>query len=413
MSMKYGLLGEKLGHSYSKPIHEALGRYAYELHPLPREELAGLLTRRDFLGLNVTIPYKKDVIPYCDELGEEVVRCGSANTLVMQNGKLIAHNTDIFGFMYQMRHLGVEAKGKKAAVLGSGGASCGAVAALEMMGAGEILVISRKGPVDYEALYRDHSDVEILVNATPVGMYPRNLETPVDLDKLPHLQAVLDMIYNPAVTRLMMDAQARGIPCESGLRMLVAQAMKAAEFFLNEKIPDEKIEEIYGKVRSEMLNVVLVGMPGCGKTTLGILLAKKLGHRFTDADLEVEKAVGMPVPEFINTRGIEAFRLEESRVLARLGQGSAQVIATGGGAVTRPENFDPLRQNGVILHVERPRSMLATEGRPLSKNQAALAEMEKVRMPLYRNWADAAIENLDLNKALCAAEEAFYETAGH
>ena len=408
--MTYGLLGEKLGHSYSKPIHEALGRYSYELYPVSREALSDLLQRREFKGLNVTIPYKRDVLPYCDHLSGEVQAVGSANTLVARNGQIWAYNTDIGGFTSLSLRLGVDAVGRKAAVLGSGGASRSAVYALHKLGAREVIVVSRKGPVDYEALYRSHADAEILVNATPVGMYPDTLVSPVSLDRLPHLKWVLDMIYNPARTRLLLDAEKRGIPCQNGLWMLVAQAMEAAEHFTGERVPPEKTEEIYRRLQRDMLNVILIGMPGCGKTTLGRALARDMGRPFIDCDREIEKRTGETPEAIINARGEAAFRQVETEVLKDICKGSGQVVATGGGAVTVPQNQDILRQNGVILHIQRPLPLLATEGRPLS---ARLEALEKARMPLYTAWAQAQISNTsDTESAVRAAREAYHEAVG-
>ena len=407
--MEYGLLGEKLGHSYSKPIHRALGRYEYELYPMDREALGRLLTRKSFKGLNVTIPYKREVLPYCDWLSPEVQAVGSANTLVVRSGRLLAYNTDIRGFTSMARRLGADPVGRKAAVLGSGGASRAAVYALEKMGAASVQVISRSGPVTYEDLYRDHADAEILVNATPVGMYPDTLVSPADLARLPRLKWVLDMIYNPARTRLLMDAEALGIPCCDGLWMLVAQAMESAGIFLEETVPPEKTEAIYRQLRRGTLNIVLVGMPGCGKSTLGKALARKLERPFADCDWEIQRRTGQTPEEIIRSQGEAAFRRIETEAVRQLGKGSGQVIATGGGAVTVPENRDILRQNGVILHVTRPLALLETRGRPLSANLEALA---RERMPLYRAWSQGEIENLDLEAAVRAAREAFYEAAG-
>ena len=404
--MEYGLLGEKLGHSYSKPIHEALGRYSYELCPVSREELHDILARRAFKGMNVTIPYKLDVIPFCDFLSPEAQSAGSVNTLKVENGRLLGYNTDIGGFISLARRLGAEPGGRKAVILGSGGASRAARIALQQMGAGQIVVVSRQGPVPYEALYRDHADAEILVNATPVGMYPANLASPVELDRLPNLRWALDMIYNPARTRLLLDAAERGIPCADGLWMLVAQAMEAAGIFLDEPVPPEKTEEIYRQVRSGMLNVVLIGMPGCGKSTLGMRLSQSLGKRFVDCDGEIAREQGMTSGEIIERQGEDAFRRIETETLSRLGKESGLVIATGGGAVTRPENRDLLRQNGVLLHIRRPLDQLATKDRPLSRN---LEELARTRMPLYRAWADREIDNTDLKGALRAARNAFIQ----
>ena len=387
-----GLLGEKLGHSYSPAIHAQLGDYAYRLYECPREKLGAFLKTGDFDGLNVTIPYKKAVIPYCAELSPMAAAIGSVNTLLRRpDGTLYGDNTDAFGFESLLRHAGLDPKGKKCLVLGSGGASVTVQAVLRHLGAGSVTVISRSGEDNYHNLAR-HQDAELLVNATPVGMYPDNGESPLALDRLPRLEAVFDLIYNPARTRLLLEAEARGIPCSNGLTMLVAQAAKSSEQFTGQAISQSVQDTIVAQVGAEMENWVLIGMPGCGKTRIGQLLAQRTGRPFVDGDRELEVRSGMPIPVFFSRYGEAAFRDLEAQVLQDLGKGSGQVIATGGGCVTREENYLSLRQNGKIIWIQRPLNLLSIQGRPLSQ-EMGLEELFKARRSLYARFAGCTVSN--------------------
>lgn len=389
--MKCGLLGRKLGHSYSPSIHAALSDYEYDLYEKEPEELENFLKEGDFTGLNVTIPYKKAVIPYLFDLAPTAECLGAVNTIVrLENGQLIGFNTDYGGFRSMVNKSGLSVRGKKVLVLGSGGASNTAVEALEQMGAMPV-VISRSGENNYENLHR-HADAAILVNATPVGMYPNVGVSPVDLDQLPNLEGVLDVIYNPARTQLLLDAEAKGLVTMNGLWMLVAQAKDSAELFTKQDISNEKITEIYRTLKGQMENIVLIGMPGSGKSTVGQALAEQLGRSFVDADAEIVKVAGKSIPDIFAESGESGFRAIETQVLAQLGKRSGLIIATGGGCVTREENYPLLHQNGTIVWLKRDIELLPTEGRPLSV-AGALQEMYRIRKPMYQRFADCTIEN--------------------
>lgn len=388
--MQCGLLGRKLGHSYSPQIHKMLGSYSYQLFEVEPSDLSDFLVRRDFSGLNVTIPYKKDVIPYCDSLSERAEKLGAVNTLVCRDGKLIGHNTDYFGFLSMVEKSGVSVAGKKALILGSGGASATAVAVLQELGA-KTIVISRTGPDNYTNLDK-HADAAVIANATPVGMYPNTDLSPIDLSLFPKLECVLDLIYNPANTKLIQEAQARGISSQNGLWMLVAQAKESAEWFTGQQIPDSVIDEIFHEVRFSMENIVLIGMPGCGKSTIGKLLAEKLNRPFIDADIALTERAGTSIPEIFATKGEPAFRRLETQVLSDLGKASGAVIATGGGCVTQPENYAHLHQNSKIVWINRRLDCLATDGRPLSQANK-LSDMYSIRKPLYEAFCDYTVSN--------------------
>ena len=409
--MEYGLIGERLGHSYSPQIHRVFGYYDYQLYPMTGEQLRETLKSRDFKGLNITIPYKKDVLPFCDEVSDTVREVGSANTLFFQDGKLCAENTDLPGMLFMLDRAGISLTEKKVVILGSGGTSLTAQAACQARKASTYIVVSRSGPVTYEDLYAKHTDAEIIINSTPVGMYPQNLESPVDIRRFPRLLGVADVIYNPAKTALLLEAEEAGIPHIDGLWMLVAQAWHAARLFLGEDIPEEKIAEAYRSVRRECMNLVLVGMPGSGKSTLGRAAAEKLSKRFIDLDEEIVKRFG-PIPEIFKNQGEEAFRDMESEIVKAYGKESGCVIATGGGAVLRKENIRALQQNAIVTWVRRGLAQLSTEGRPLSTGMEALKQMEQARSPLYRACADFMIDNDGmLHEAVERILEGFDEAA--
>ena len=389
--MQCGLLGRKLGHSYSPQIHGQLASYDYSLFEKEPEELEGFLKNGNFVGLNVTIPYKKDVIPFLDQLSPVARRLGAVNTIVRRrDGSLVGHNTDYFGFRYLVQQSGLDVSGKKVLVLGSGGASNTAVAALQELGA-RVVIISRSGENNYGNLHL-HANASVIVNTTPVGMYPNTGVSPIDLGCFPQLEGVLDVVYNPARTQILLDAENRGLVAMNGLWMLVAQAKESAEWFSGEKIPDSRITEIHAALRAQMENIILVGMPGCGKTTIGRLLARETGKQFVDADEALEARVGRKITDIIPTDGEAAFRCLETETLAELGKQSGFVIATGGGCVTQERNYPLLHQNGTILWLTRALDKLPTEGRPLSQT-GKLQQMLATRQPMYRRFADAVIEN--------------------
>ena len=389
--MKCGLLGRKLGHSYSPQIHSHLGTYSYELFQREPEELEAFLKYGDFTGLNVTIPYKKDVIPFLDALSPVAQTLGAVNTVIRRaDGTLWGHNTDYFGFSSMLSRSGLSVSEKKALVLGSGGASGTVAAVLRERGA-NVAVISRGGEYNYSNLHL-HRDAALIVNTTPVGMYPYTGESLVDLSEFPNLEGVLDLIYNPARTQLLLDAQKKGIVAENGLWMLAAQAKEAAEYFTDTKICDNIIGKIHNTLRLQMGNIVLVGMPGCGKTTVGCLLAEKTGKRFADSDALIESLAGKTIPEIFAQDGEDRFREWETLALEQLGKESGLVIATGGGCVTREQNLPLLRQNGVSIWIKRDLDCLSTDGRPLSQSNS-LSRLYEARMPMYEIFSDLQVDN--------------------
>ncbi len=408
----YGLLGRHLSHSYSPAIHGLLGDYPYRLFEVEPGGLEAFLKSGDFAGLNVTIPYKRGVMPYCAALSPEAEAIGSVNTLLRQpDGSLVGHNTDGAGFRAMVKESGIEVKGAKALVLGSGGASHTVCHVLRELEAAQVVVISRHGEDNYENLSR-HRDAALIVNTTPVGMYPQTEEAPLSLAGFPQCRGVLDLIYNPARTRLLQEAAQRGIPHLGGLTMLVSQAAAAAGLFTGEPIDPALAREAVKTLRARMENLVLIGMPGCGKTTVGRALAKLLDRPFVDADEELVNIAGTSIPDIFQAEGEAGFRRRESALLGELGKGSGLVIATGGGCVTREENYQSLHQNGVVVFLKRPLEDLDREGRPLSQG-ADLEAMYRRRLPLYEAFADVTIENkAPAEETAGAIWEAVYEIFG-
>ena len=403
--LKCGLLGEKLGHSYSPQIHSMLADYEYKLFEKSPEELEDFLKSGEFDGLNVTIPYKKSVMPYCAELSPTAAQIGSVNTIVRRSdGNLYGDNTDAFGFENLIVHNGIEVKGKKALVLGTGGASVTAQAVLKNLGASEVVVISRKGEDNYENIAK-HADAEIIANTTPVGMYPNNGKAAVDLTQFPKLSGVLDVVYNPARTALLLQAEKLCIPCAGGLYMLVSQAKRSCELFTGKSIPDSEIDRIERVLSHQMQNIVIIGMPGSGKTAVSTMLAERLGRKIFDTDTIVSEKAGMTIPEIFAAQGEAGFRKLETEATAEVGKLSGNIISTGGGVVTVADNYELLHQNGVIVWIERDTNKLARDGRPISLS-SDLNELYAARLPLYERFADIKADNNgDINETVNAIVE--------
>ncbi len=394
--MRYGLIGEKLPHSFSKEIHEKLGRYEYELIEIERESLGSFIKKKDFAAINVTIPYKEAVIPYLDGISDEAEKIGAVNVIINRSGKLFGYNTDFLGMKNMLKWGKIDLYGKKVLVLGTGGTSKTASAVAASLGAKSILRVSRTpsvGEISYETATTSEKDADIIINTTPVGMFPRVDESPISLEAFTALSGVVDVIYNPLRTRLINSAKRLGLPSVSGLYMLVSQAVLAAELFLGESLPEGTTEKIYSEILCEKENIILVGMPGCGKTTLGEMLSKKLGKSLFDSDSELEKQIGN-VGAFIKSEGEGSFRAKESEVIKSLSLSSGAVISTGGGAVLRSENVERLSQNGRIYFIDRDISLiLPTESRPLSSDRASLEKRYSERYGIYMSSKDRRIEN--------------------
>lgn len=418
--MEYGLIGAKLGHSYSKIIHEAVCGYSYELHPLPTEEEAhAFMQAKAFKAINVTIPYKKLVIPYCDEVEPRAAAIGAVNTVVNRDGKLYGYNTDYTGFAYLARCHGVKFAGAVVLVLGTGGTHNTVTAVCQDAGAKQVLTASRTGKdgaLTYEEA-QQHPEINIIINTTPAGMYPNNGSCLLDLHAFPKLEAVLDCVYNPFRTELLLRAEELGVPAYCGFEMLVAQAVYAAEFFLDRKFEDAgaEIARVTSELRREQLNIALIGMPSSGKSTLGRALAERLGKRFVDLDEEIVKADGRSIPDIFAAEGEAGFRKLEAAQTARFARENRQVISCGGGVVKDPANLRALHANGIVLFIDRPlEDLLVGGGRPLSTSPEALKTMEAQRRPLYLAAADAVIPNKTTPAdAVTAAMEALDEIFSH
>ncbi len=388
---KYGLCGEKLGHSYSPIIHKMLGNENYGLFTMTREDFFSFMKEKDFSAVNVTIPYKQDALSLCDEVSEEAKNIGSVNTVVNKNDALFGYNTDIYGFIFMLENAGIEITGKKVLVLGTGGTSLTAVSACKKLNASEIITVSRKGNVNYENVY-EIKDAEIIINTTPVGMYPSNGISPIDISRFEKLCGVADVIYNPQKTKLLLDAEKKGLKTAGGLSMLVAQAVEADRlFFSREKSDDDikKIQTILDNLNFEVSNIILVGMPGCGKSTVGKIVSEKLGRKFIDADDYITEKYGRTPADIIKTDGEEEFRRLETETLCDITKLSSCVISCGGGAVIKEENRDLIKQNGICFYITRDTEKLATDGRPLSAGGSdSLKKLFNIREPLYKKTAD-------------------------
>ena len=391
--MEYGLIGEKLPHSFSKEIHEKLAGYDYQLKELTAAQLPAFLEKRDFKGINVTIPYKQAVIPYLDRLDDKARAIGAVNTIVNRDGRLYGYNTDYDGMVALIRHAGLSLEGKTVLILGTGGTSKTAMAVAADLGAASVQRVSRtgkEGAISYEEAQR--LPVQILINTTPSGMYPNLDGQPMDLSRFGWLEGVLDAVYNPLRTRLVLQARDNGARAQSGLYMLVAQAAAACEHFLGEKLPEGTLRKVYRTVHGEKQNIVLTGMPGSGKSTVGRILARELGREFVDTDTEVIRLAKKPIPDIFAQRGEAYFRDLESQVIAELSQRTGLVMATGGGAILRAENVRRLRQNGRIYFLDRPmEDIMPSDDRPLSRDREALEKRYAERYPRYVTAADTRI----------------------
>lgn len=394
--MEYGLIGEKLGHSFSKIIHEKLADYTYELCPLAKDELDAFMTAKQFKAINVTIPYKQDVIPYCDVLDDSAKRIGVVNTIVNRDGKLFGYNTDFAGFLYNLNAHGITLKDKKVMICGSGGTCKTVTAVAEYMGAKEILVVSRskkENAVTYEECIR-HKDVDVVVNASPKGMYPNNGESPLDLSNFPNCKAVVDVIYNPLKTRLLQQAEQLGMKAVNGLEMLVAQAKFAVEHFLSTEIENDKIDQITLELLKQLTNIVLIGMPSSGKTLTGQALCKYIDKTVVDTDAVIVERSGMSIKEMFAQHGETYFRQWEHDVIEEFSKQNGLIIATGGGAIKNEENIQNLKQNGVVMFIDRDlEHLLVTDDRPLSKDTNAVAKLYEERYPLYTKYGDLRVPN--------------------
>ena len=393
--MKYGVIGEKLGHSFSKEIHEKLGRYEYELKEIPPEKFEEFIRSGEFEGINVTIPYKEAVIPLLDEISELAEKVGAVNTVVNRGGKLSGYNTDVGGMKKLVEKMAVDMRGKTVLIAGSGGTSKTAMQVASDLGAVCIQRVSRSGKdgcINYEEAYAYYGKAEILINTTPAGMYPNIDDSVFDLDRFEKVEAVIDVVYNPLKTKLIMAAEDRGIQAEGGLYMLVAQAVLAAGLFCGEEMNTEIIDGIYKEILNEKRNIVLIGMPGSGKTTIGRVLADKLGKDFVDTDEAIVNEVGVEISEIFSEQGEEHFRDLESEIIRRESPYVGKVIATGGGSVLRKENTDLLRMNGSLVFLDRSiDELLPSSDRPLSDNAEKVRMLYEARMPVYQSVADVSV----------------------
>ncbi len=411
--MEYGCIGEKLGHSFSKEIHNALADYEYSLKELKREELSEFFKKKDFKALNVTIPYKQDVIEYLDWISDEAKSINAVNTIVNKNGKLYGYNTDFYGLKALIERENISLNGKKVAILGSGGTSNTAFAVANFLEALSVLKVSRNKKdnyITYDELYEKYSDCEIIINTTPCGMFPKVGVSAVDLEKLPKVEAVFDAVYNPLNSKLILDAKAKNITAVGGLYMLVSQAAYAVEKFIEAPVDNGKVEEVFKNLYKQKMNISLIGMPASGKTSIGKALSEKLRKNFVDSDDEIVKTENKNIPEIFKDSGEAYFRNVEMSVIKDISMLNSQVISTGGGAVLNPENIENLKANSRIYFLDRPLDMLiTTSDRPLSSNRADLEKRYKERYELYKASADVIIDGSGtVEEVAKMIEEDFY-----
>lgn len=400
MKNKYGCIGRKLSHSFSREIHRALADYEYNLIELEPNELSDFLNKREFKGVNVTVPYKEASIQYLDEIDSSAEEIGAVNTIFKDAcGRLIGYNTDFYGLKSLILHVGVDIQGKKVAILGTGGTSKTARAVVRHLGAREILTVSRtpsEGEISYEQLYASHFDCDVIINTTPVGMYPDVYKTAVDISPFNNLYGVVDVVYNPLRTTLVSAAIRRGIPASSGLYMLVAQAVKASEIFIEKSYPKEVVDEVYSKILKEKETIVLIGMPSSGKSTVGKLLAEALSRPFIDTDELVEARAGMKISEIFEKYGEKHFRMLEKEAVMDAAKTPSAVIATGGGAVLSSDNVAALKQNGRLYFIDRPlETLIPTSDRPTASDRAKIKALYEARFEIYMDACDERITDTE------------------
>lgn len=404
--MQYGLIGEHLSHSYSKEIHEQIADYSYELTELAPEQVEAFMRRKEFRAINVTIPYKQKVIPFLDGIDPQAEKIGAVNTVVNKEGRLLGYNTDFSGMLALAKRLGLQFQGKKVLILGTGGTSKTAHAVAESLGAKEILHVSRSGEgeaVSYREAEELHKDAQILINTTPCGMYPKAEDQPISLSGFSKLEGVMDAVYNPLRTNLVLEAGSRGIPAEGGLYMLAAQAVFACGYFLDREVKTEEIDHAFQNVRNQKRSIVLCGMPSCGKTTVSKILKELTGKEVIDTDAEIIRRIGMEIAEFSALHGEQAFREVESEVVKEVSQTGGRIIATGGGAILREDNVTALKRNGILVFIDRPLSLLqATPDRPFSSSPEALAKRFEERYEIYCRVADLRVDGSETPEAVAA-----------
>lgn len=410
--MKYGLIGEHLGHSFSKQIQTRIAEienvkdYDYQLVELDKEEFKEFMEKKDFKGINVTIPYKKDVIPYLDEMDESAKAIGAVNTIINVDGKLKGYNTDFGGFLYMVKAHNVHMEGKKVLIIGNGGACAAVKAVCKHENAKDIVIVSRsanRGAIGYDEMYTSHLDADIVVNTSPVGMFPNIANAPIDVSWFHKLECVLDVVYNPILTRLCFEAQEADIKRMIGLEMLIAQAKYTFEIFENMSFDDSIIDEIKKEMLKDRCNIVLIGMPSAGKTTIGKMLEEKLGKEFFDLDDMIIAKAGKSIPEIFQESGEAGFRAIETEVAIEASKMNNKIIATGGGVVKHKVNMDFLRLNGITIFIDRDIDKLISSdpNRPLSSSKQALQQMYKERYPLYQKYAAyIAVNNANIEETV-------------
>ena len=394
--MKYGLIGEHLGHSFSKVIHEKIGDYVYEIKEIEPENVAEFMKAKDFLGINVTIPYKELVIPMLDYVDDSAKKIGAVNTVVNKGGKLWGYNTDYYGMLSLIKRVGAEIDGKKVLIIGTGGTAKTVTAVVSDLGAKEIIYLShsqKSGTVSLDELYERHTDIDVIFNTSPVGMYPNNYKKPIDIKKFPQAKALLDAVYNPLVTELVLDARRNGLKAEGGLYMLCAQAVYAYEHFTGNKAEKKTAEKIFESLLLEKKNVVLIGMPSSGKSTVGKLLADTLKRELIDTDCEIIKREGTDIATIFREKGESYFRDLEAEIVKDVSKLNGKIIATGGGAILRDENARALKQNGTLYFLDRdPESLVPTESRPLASDREAIRNRYNERYEIYKSVADKRVD---------------------